>query len=74
MADSSLGDRSSLATPLPARCAFVVQLSRDSEPGQGSCVGQIEHVSSGRQARFATHEEMLTFMRDLLQRNREPEA
>ena len=74
MADSSTGDRGSLATPLPARCAFVVQLSRDSDPGQGRCIGQIEHLASGRQGRFATHEEMLTFMRELLQRNREPEA
>ncbi len=74
MGNSSSGESGSLATPLPARCAFVVQLSRDSDPGEGPCIGQIEHLSSGRQARFANPEEMLTFMRELLQRNREPEA
>jgi hypothetical protein len=67
-------DRGSLTTPLPARCAFVVQLSHDSDPGQGHCSGQIEHLSSGRQARFASHEEMLAFMKKHIQANCEPET
>ncbi|HYC55041.1 MAG TPA: hypothetical protein VEL28_08895 [Candidatus Binatia bacterium] len=52
--------------PLPSDYAFLVQLGRDTDFGAGMLVGQIEHLVSGRQARFAGREQMLSFMSDTL--------
>jgi len=64
----------SLTTPLPVRYAFVVRFNHDADPGEGHFVGEIEHLVSGYQGRFATRDEMFTFMQEHLHRNRAPEA
>jgi hypothetical protein len=51
---------------LPAWKAFVVQFSRDTGTAPGSMSGRVEHLSSGRRARFNTAEELLAALRTLL--------
>lgn len=52
--------------PLPAHYAFVVQLGRESDPALGRFVGQIEHLTSGRQGRFSSQQEMFAFLESAL--------
>jgi hypothetical protein len=54
------------APELPAWKAFVVQFSRETGTNPGILSGRIEHLSSGRRARFNTSEELLTSLRTLL--------
>jgi len=50
---------------LPAWKAFVVQFTRDA--GRvGIFAGRVEHLSSGRRARFNSAEELLTILGNLL--------
>lgn len=63
--DAPPASRSTLA-PLPAQYAFVVQLGRDSDPALGRFVGQIEHLASGRQGRFSSQQEMISFLENTL--------
>jgi len=51
---------------LPAWKAFVVQFSRDTDTESGTFSGRIEHLSSGRRARFASEHELLTVLGKLL--------
>ncbi len=51
---------------LPAWKAFVVQFSRDTGTGSGVWAGRVEHLSSGRRARFNTPQELLTILSMLL--------
>jgi hypothetical protein len=51
---------------LPAWKAFVVQFSRETTPHRGAFSGRVEHISSGRRARFGTRRELLAVLGDLL--------
>jgi hypothetical protein len=44
------------------RRAFVVQLGPETQPGQRHFVGSIEEVETGREARFHSTEDLLTFL------------
>ena len=46
----------------PADLAFVVELRRDAEMGAGLCLGRVEHLASGRVARFVDGEALLSFL------------
>lgn len=52
---------------LPAWKAFVVQFSRDTNPATDSFSGRVEHLSSGRRARFASKPELLAGLEKLLE-------
>jgi hypothetical protein len=51
---------------LPAWKAFVVQFSRETRMQTGSFSGRVEHISSGRRARFGSTKELLAALRMLL--------
>ena len=51
---------------LPVWKAFVVQFSRETRTKTGIFSGRIEHLSSGRRARFATTEELLAALGKML--------
>ena len=51
---------------LPAWKAFVVQFSRDTATAPATFSGRIEHLSSGRRARFRSAHELLTIFGKLL--------
>jgi hypothetical protein len=46
----------------PTDLAFVVELRRDAEIGTGLCLGRVEHLASGRVARFVDGEALLKFL------------
>lgn len=54
------------APELPAWKAFVVQFSREAGTPAGIFSGRVEHLSSGRRARFSSEEELLTVLGKLL--------
>ena len=54
------------ADELPRTKMFVLQLSRDSGPGKGTFAGRVEHLSTGRRARFETLEELMAALSRLL--------
>ena len=51
---------------LPVWKAFVVQFSRETTPRARTFSGRVEHMSSGRRARFASRRELLTAFEKLL--------
>jgi hypothetical protein len=52
------GEAAGLNTPeLPTGKAFVLQLSRDTGPRLRPFAGRVEHLASGRRARFASFED-----------------
>jgi len=51
---------------LPAWKAFVVQFSRDVGTQPGVFAGRVEHLSSGRRARFNSTDELLALLKKLL--------
>ena len=51
---------------LNANSAFVVQFLAGSDLDAGAVGGRVEHVASGRTARFASVEELLRFFHDVL--------
>src|SRR5262245_23716738 len=51
---------------LPVWKAFVVQFSRETRTATGTFSGRVEHVSSGRRARFASAQELLAVLRKML--------
>lgn len=56
--------------------AFVLRLGRESEPERRHFVGWIEEVDTGRELRFQSTEELLTFLSECLadiRRRRETE-
>jgi len=48
--------------PLPRERAFVVQLSGAAVAGSSRLSGRVEHVVSGKSARFESLEELLAFV------------
>ena len=71
---SSAGREEGDVPTLPAWKAFVVQLSRGTVPGSGSFEGRVEHLNSGRQARFDSKESLLAVLERLLRDIEEPIA
>ena len=51
---------------LPVWKAFVVQFSRETNPHTRKFSGRVEHMSSGRRARFASSRELLAVLGRLL--------
>jgi hypothetical protein len=51
---------------LPAWKAFVVQFSREAGKGPGSFAGRVEHLNSGRRARFGSPAELVSILESLL--------
>ena len=47
---------------LPTDRAFLIRLSSDAEPSPNHLCGRIEHVQTGRRARFDTPEELQAFV------------
>jgi hypothetical protein len=70
--DSSKG--SSARSRLPANRAFVVHLREDIDPADGELLGRVEHVTSGRSARFETEKALIDFLRHALAGQGESEA
>ncbi|MBY0275142.1 hypothetical protein K2Z84_07370 [Candidatus Binatia bacterium] len=61
---------SATAEPLfPPRQAFVVHFQADSDASDARCAGRVEHVLSGRGARFHNADDLLAAMRRLLSEN-----
>ncbi len=52
---------------LPAWKAFVVQFTRDAHTASATFAGRIEHLSSGRRARFSSAKEVVTLLGELLE-------
>jgi hypothetical protein len=52
--------------------AFVVQFRAETDVGQGRCTGRVEHVVSGQATRFASLEELLAFIAQVLAAIRAP--
>jgi hypothetical protein len=46
------------------RRAFVIQLGPETQPEQRHLDGWVEEVDTGREARFRSAEELLTFLSD----------
>ena len=46
--------------------AFVVQFSRETNPRGRAFSGRVEHMSSGRRARFGSTRELVAVLRKLL--------
>jgi hypothetical protein len=51
---------------LPADRAFVIHLLDEADPAAGTLPGRIEHVTSGRSARFDDLPALLEFLRTVL--------
>jgi len=52
---------------LPAWKAFVVQFSREAGTETGIFAGRVEHLSTGRRARFSSEHELLLVLRQQLE-------
>lgn len=63
----SRSEEASEPPALPAWKAFVVQFSRESEGKGDVFAGRVEHLSSGRRARFDSPEELLRTLQTLLE-------
>jgi hypothetical protein len=44
------------------RCAFVVRLGPRTRPSEGRFEGWVEEVDTGKELRFGSNEELLTFL------------
>jgi hypothetical protein len=53
---------------LPVYKAFVVQFTRETRSATGTFAGRIEHMSSGRRARFASKQELLAMLERMLEK------
>ena len=51
---------------LPPWKAFVVQFSKDTHAGGTVFAGRVEHLNSGRRARFASPQDLLAALERLL--------
>jgi hypothetical protein len=51
---------------LPPSRSFVVQFSDDTAPPSGRFLGRVEHIESGRSRRFASLEELVAFVSEVL--------
>jgi hypothetical protein len=66
-AGQEAGDkRAGNGTALPYAKAFVVQFAADSDPDHGLASGRIEHLQTGRQARFASMTDLIARLAALL--------
>jgi hypothetical protein len=52
--------------PLPAERAFVVQLRAQSGPADDLFLGRAEHMATGTAERFASAEELISFIEKVL--------
>ena len=50
------------------RQAFVLQLGADTDPARQHFTGAIEEVDTGRELRFKSTEELLTFLAECFER------
>jgi hypothetical protein len=57
----NVSDRKPLST-LPPEGAFVLQLQSGVDVGAGSIAGRVEHITTGRAMRFASLDDLLTFI------------
>jgi hypothetical protein len=55
------------AVSLPPSRAFVVQFSADTLASANRFRGRVEHIESARSRRFATLDELVTFMTSCLE-------
>ena len=53
---------------LPRTLAFVVQLREDTDVGREQVSGRVEHIATGHAAHFDDLEELLAFIRLVLDR------
>ena len=51
---------------LPVYKAFVLQFTRETRTHGGAFSGRLEHMSSGRRARFASRQELLGALEKML--------
>jgi hypothetical protein len=54
------------SNPLPSENAFLVQLGGDVGPELERFSGRVEHLESGRRARFGSRDELLAAFAQLL--------
>ena len=54
------------APALPVWKAFVVQFSRDTGAPTGTFAGRVEHMSSGRRARFGSTQELVATLQQMI--------
>lgn len=60
---TNTGDDTAVERPLyPADRAFFIEIQRDAAVTRNTCVGRVEHISSGRVARFADVDTLLRFL------------
>jgi hypothetical protein len=71
---SAAGAEHEVEPSLPAWKAFVVQLSRDTRGPPGICAGRVQHLSTGRRARFNSEQELLASLWRLLADIEDPEG
>jgi len=57
---------------LPARRAFVVQLHAEAQVEQGHFNGRVEHVVSRQARHFASLEELVTFITQMVREQQKP--
>jgi hypothetical protein len=65
-AGSPAGSPPADAPELPTGKAFIVQLSRETGPTLQPFAGRVEHLATGRRARFASFEDFQAAMIRLL--------
>lgn len=51
---------------LPSRRTFLLRLSNGTQPAEGILRGRIEHIPSGRTARFTSLQSINDFVHDIL--------
>jgi len=54
------------SSPFTPEQAFVVQFGRDTAVATGRMAGRVEHVVSGKVARFQSLDELVAFMTEVL--------
>ena len=59
------------APELPSERAFVLQLTRETDPLLETFSGRLEHLSTGRRVRFEVLEDFLTALKRLLEDTRQ---
>jgi hypothetical protein len=57
---------------LPVWKAFVVQFSRETQAKAGPFAGRVEHMSSGRRARFGSAAQLVAVLRRMIDQLGDP--
>jgi hypothetical protein len=65
-AEGPVPARADNASALPYAKAFVVQFGAETDARLGHVTGRIEHLQTGRRSRFASVDELLTWMMAML--------